>query len=75
MHSFLNNEITIYNPGDSAENFDWDSRFKVAIGIADGLKYLHYDCQKRIIHRDITASNILLSEDYEPQVASCTQVI
>lgn len=70
-HSFLSNGNTICNPGDSAECFDWNSRFKVAVGIADGLKYLHYDCQKRIIHRDITASNILLMEDYQPQVAPC----
>lgn len=47
---------------------EWRIRFKVAIGVADGLKYLHSDCQRRIIHRDITASNILLSEDYVPQV-------
>lgn len=68
------NERTICNPGDSAKSLDWNIRFKVAIGIADGLKYLHCDCQRRIIHRDITASNILLSEDYEPEVALCCDI-
>ncbi|KAA3464134.1 receptor-like cytosolic serine/threonine-protein kinase RBK1 isoform X1 [Gossypium australe] len=53
----------------SPERLDWKTRFKVAIGIADGLKYLHYDCQRRIIHRDIKASNILLTEDYEAQIS------
>ncbi|KAK8693149.1 hypothetical protein V6N13_070743 [Hibiscus sabdariffa] len=48
---------------------DWKTRFKVAIGIAEGLKYLHHECRKRIIHRDITASNILLTEDYEAQIS------
>ncbi|GMI67226.1 ROP binding protein kinases 1 [Hibiscus trionum] len=48
---------------------DWKTRFKVAVGIAEGLKYLHHDCRKRIIHRDITASNILLTEDYEAQIS------
>ncbi|EPS72204.1 hypothetical protein M569_02554, partial [Genlisea aurea] len=47
---------------------DWKKRYRVAAGIAEGLKYLHSDCHRRIIHRDITASNILLSEDYEAQV-------
>ncbi|CAI0474305.1 unnamed protein product, partial [Linum tenue] len=42
-------------------------RYKVAIGIAEGLRYLHHDCPRRIIHRDIKASNILLGEDYEAQ--------
>ncbi|PWA69460.1 ROP binding protein kinases 1 [Artemisia annua] len=53
----------------SEENIDWNIRFKIAIGIAEGLQYLHYECNKRIIHRDITASNILLTEDYEPQIS------
>ncbi|CAI9282338.1 unnamed protein product [Lactuca saligna] len=51
------------------ESVDWKIRFKIAIGIAEGLQYLHYDCNKRIIHRDITASNILLTEDYQPQIS------
>lgn len=50
------------------ECLEWNIRYKVAVGVAEGLCYLHYDCQRRIIHRDITASNILLTEDYEPQV-------
>ncbi|XP_076905430.1 receptor-like cytosolic serine/threonine-protein kinase RBK1 [Bidens hawaiensis] len=53
----------------SEERLDWGSRFKIAIGIAEGLQYLHCECQRRIIHRDITASNILLMEDYHPQIS------
>lgn len=55
--------------GDSGEKMDWKRRIKVAKGVAEGLLYLHCDCQRRIIHRDITASNILLSEDYEAQIS------
>ncbi|KAK6154149.1 hypothetical protein DH2020_013788 [Rehmannia glutinosa] len=51
------------------ESMEWKIRYKVAVGIAEGLQYLHCDCQRRIIHRDITASNILLSEDYEAQIS------
>lgn len=43
-------------------------RYKIALGTAEGLLYLHEDCQRRIIHRDIKAANILLTEDFEPQV-------
>ncbi|KAL1536774.1 non-specific serine/threonine protein kinase [Salvia divinorum] len=50
-------------------HLDWGTRYKVAIGVAKGLQYLHSSCQRRIIHRDITASNILLSEDYEAQIS------
>lgn len=53
----------------ATECLEWKIRFKVAVGVAEGLQYLHCECHRRIIHRDITASNILLSEDYEPQIS------
>ncbi|KZV17642.1 hypothetical protein F511_23211 [Dorcoceras hygrometricum] len=53
----------------SEECLEWKTRCKVAFGVAEGLQYLHFNCQRRIIHRDITASNILLSEDYEAQIS------
>ncbi|XP_002533520.2 receptor-like cytosolic serine/threonine-protein kinase RBK1 isoform X2 [Ricinus communis] len=52
-----------------AESLEWEKRIKVAVGIAEGLRYLHHDCHRRIIHRDIKASNILLTEDYEAQIS------
>ncbi|KAK2990546.1 hypothetical protein RJ640_019826 [Escallonia rubra] len=53
---------------DSKEKLEWSIRYKVALGIADGLLYLHEGCQRRIIHRDIKAANILLTKDFEPQI-------
>lgn len=52
-----------------SECLSWDIRLKVALGVSEGLHYLHCKCQRRIIHRDITASNILLTETYEPQIS------
>lgn len=46
----------------------WKVRHKIAIGTARGLHYLHKGCQRRIIHRDIKASNVLLTANFEPQV-------
>ncbi|XP_072963020.1 receptor-like cytosolic serine/threonine-protein kinase RBK1 isoform X3 [Typha angustifolia] len=53
----------------SKEGLDWKVRFNIAIGVAEGLLYLHEGCHRRIIHRDIKASNILLTEDYQPQIS------
>ncbi|TYI58372.1 hypothetical protein E1A91_D11G352400v1 [Gossypium mustelinum] len=47
---------------------DWSKRYKIALGTADGLKYLHENCERRVIHRDIKAENILLTENFEPQI-------
>ncbi|KAI3792806.1 hypothetical protein L2E82_06697 [Cichorium intybus] len=51
------------------EKLDWKIRYNIALGTASGLSYLHEGCQRRIIHRDIKAANILLSEDFEPRIA------
>ncbi|XP_047312034.1 receptor-like cytosolic serine/threonine-protein kinase RBK1 [Impatiens glandulifera] len=55
--------------GDDEKVIEWSIRLKVAIGVAEGLQYLHSGCKRRIIHRDITASNILLTQDYDPQIS------
>ncbi|WCJ21457.1 Protein kinase family protein [Euphorbia peplus] len=52
----------------SKEMLTWDIRYKIALGTAEGIRYLHEDCQRRIIHRDIKAANILLSADFVPQI-------
>ncbi|KAJ4763379.1 Protein kinase family protein [Rhynchospora pubera] len=55
--------------GKSGVFLDWPARYKITVGIARGLHYLHKCCQHRIIHRDIKASNVLLGEDFEPQIS------
>ncbi|KAL9161455.1 hypothetical protein ABFS82_07G022700 [Erythranthe guttata] len=51
------------------EELTWSLRYNIAMGIASGLSYLHEGCQRRIIHRDIKSANILLTEDFEPQIS------
>lgn len=55
--------------GTRLKMFDWPLRYKVVVGTAQGLLYLHEKCRRRIIHRDIKASNILLGADFEPQIS------
>ncbi|KAJ1267965.1 hypothetical protein BS78_07G099600 [Paspalum vaginatum] len=55
--------------GKTAKTLEWPLRYKIAVGVARGLQYLHMFCRHRIIHRDIKASNVLLGDDYEPQIS------
>ncbi|KAL8059873.1 hypothetical protein ABFX02_03G115600 [Erythranthe guttata] len=48
---------------------DWFQRYRIALGAAKGIAYLHHDCCPVIIHRDIKSTNILLDEDYEAKIA------
>lgn len=55
--------------GTNTQLLEWPVRYKVAVGTARGLHYLHKCCPRRIIHRDIKASNVLLGPDFEPQIS------
>ncbi|KAL8171857.1 hypothetical protein V2J09_023661 [Rumex salicifolius] len=48
---------------------DWVSRYNVAVGIVQGLAYLHHDCHPPIIHRDVKSNNILLDVNFEARIA------
>ncbi|KAJ4872878.1 Protein kinase protein with adenine nucleotide alpha hydrolases-like domain [Raphanus sativus] len=77
-----NNLLLVYNylsRGSLEENlhgnkkdpvaFRWNQRYKVAVGIAEALDYLHNKAPQLVIHRDVKSSNILLSDDFEPQLS------
>jgi tetratricopeptide (TPR) repeat protein len=48
---------------------DWDKRTCIIIGIAQGLAYLHHECNPTIVHLDINPQNILLDKYYTPKLA------
>lgn len=55
--------------GDKVE-LAWADRYKISIGVAEALDYLHNESNREpVIHRDIKSSNILLSDDFEPQLS------
>ncbi|ESQ27390.1 hypothetical protein EUTSA_v10018181mg [Eutrema salsugineum] len=77
-----NNLLLVYNylsRGSLEENlhgnrkdllaFRWSERYKVAVGVAEALDYLHNSASQPVIHRDVKSSNILLSDDFEPQLS------
>ncbi|KAF0905602.1 hypothetical protein E2562_007390 [Oryza meyeriana var. granulata] len=41
----------------------------VAVGVARGLRYLHEECQHKIVHYDIKPGNVLLDGGLTPKVA------
>ncbi|CAM8989011.1 unnamed protein product [Rhodiola kirilowii] len=48
---------------------EWETRYKVSLGVAHALAYLHHDCLPAIIHGDVKAMNILLGTHNEAYLA------
>ncbi|KAK4477534.1 hypothetical protein RD792_016763 [Penstemon davidsonii] len=51
------------------DRLEFEKLFKIAVGIARGLEYLHQGCNMQILHFDIKPNNILLDEDLNPKIA------
>lgn len=48
---------------------DWSKRYKIILGIARGMLYLHEDSQLKIVHRDLKTSNVLLDTEMNPKIS------
>ncbi|XP_062018807.1 proline-rich receptor-like protein kinase PERK1 [Rosa rugosa] len=64
-----NNTLEFHLHGLGQTVLEWEIRLKIATGSAKGLAYLHEDCNPKIIHRDIKASNILVDQKFEAKVS------
>jgi Leucine-rich repeat (LRR) protein len=51
------------------EPLDWPARLRVAVGAAQGLCYMHHECEPPIVHRDVKSSNILLDSEFRAKIA------
>ena len=47
----------------------WDRIYEIAVGVAQGIEYLHQGCDMQILHFDIKPHNILLDENFIPKVS------
>ncbi|KAG5591461.1 hypothetical protein H5410_041975 [Solanum commersonii] len=71
LDKWLHRKKRAASPGQSSTPaLDWQKRLKIATGAAQGLSYMHHDCTRPIIHRDIKSSNILLDSEFNAKIAN-----
>ncbi|KAL2524289.1 putative LRR receptor-like serine/threonine-protein kinase RFK1 [Abeliophyllum distichum] len=59
----------LFGSEESQLMLDWPARFKICLGIARGLAFLHEESRLKIVHRDIKATNVLLDGDLNPKIS------
>jgi hypothetical protein len=47
----------------------WRARYRIALGTARGLAYLHHECLEWVIHCDVKPENILLTREFDAKIA------
>ncbi|GLT86081.1 hypothetical protein SLE2022_042440 [Rubroshorea leprosula] len=62
-------EENLHGKNKDKHALSWEVRYNIAVGIAEALNYLHNECSQPVIHRDVKSSNILLSDEFEPQLS------
>ncbi|OMO61843.1 hypothetical protein CCACVL1_23208, partial [Corchorus capsularis] len=48
---------------------DWETKYRIIIGIAKGLCFLHHDCNPAISHGDLKSTNVVFDDNFEPLLA------
>lgn len=54
--------------GKGCPALQWSVRYKIAVGIAEAIEYLHNGTERCVVHRDIKPSNIVLSSKMKPKL-------
>ncbi|KAL0694321.1 hypothetical protein Bca4012_061501 [Brassica carinata] len=50
-------------------DLNWHRRFRIALGTAKALSFLHDDCKPAVLHLNVKSTNILLDERYEAKLS------
>ncbi|KAK7335232.1 hypothetical protein VNO80_27009 [Phaseolus coccineus] len=59
----------LFGPEEHQIRLDWPTRYKICVGIARGLAYLHEESRLKVVHRDIKTTNVLLDKDLNPKIS------
>ncbi|XP_020210020.1 G-type lectin S-receptor-like serine/threonine-protein kinase SD2-2 [Cajanus cajan] len=69
VYEFMQNGALSVYLRKEGPSLSWEVRFRVAVGTAKGIAYLHEECRCCIIHCDIKPENILLDADFTAKVS------
>ena len=71
VYEFVDNESLdrhLFGTGDRPP-LPWRERYRIALGTARGLAYLHHECLEWVIHCDVKPENILVTREFDAKIA------
>ena len=72
IYEFMPNgslEKYIFSHTEENYSLSCEQLYSISLGVARGIEYLHHGCDMKILHFDIKPHNILLDENFNPQVS------
>ncbi|KAJ8437961.1 hypothetical protein Cgig2_033694 [Carnegiea gigantea] len=54
--------------GEDKQPLSWTLRYKALTGVASAMHYLHTECDEKVIHRDLKASNVMLDHNFNARL-------
>lgn len=58
----------LHQHSNSAIVLSWKQRLNIVLGVASALTYLHEECERQIIHRDVKTCNIMLDAEFNAKL-------
>ncbi|KAI5079204.1 hypothetical protein GOP47_0006875 [Adiantum capillus-veneris] len=69
VYNYLSNgSLDRYLYGEKKGELQSETRLKILVGVASALEYLHGNLGECVLHRDVKAANVLLTEGFEPML-------
>ncbi|MQM14040.1 hypothetical protein Taro_046966, partial [Colocasia esculenta] len=69
VYEFVPNGSLDHHLFKGSKLLDWSVRYKIAVGLANALSYLHDECDPYVLHRDVKSSNVLLDSKFDAKLA------
>ncbi|WVZ69402.1 hypothetical protein U9M48_018192 [Paspalum notatum var. saurae] len=69
VYEYVDNESLDRHLFNTDRTLPWRERFRIALGTARGLAYLHHECLEWVIHCDVKPENILLTREFDAKIA------
>ncbi|KAG0605146.1 hypothetical protein M758_9G035100 [Ceratodon purpureus] len=69
VYEYLSNGNLAQILFDRRKTLDWNTRFDILLGVANGLAYLHEEPDSVFAHGDLKAGNIMLDKIMKPKIA------